>query len=305
MTRLLKTRSVIARRSLLLAPLAVVAIAAGCGGSSSASTANPSELIKAGNVALKSATTVGFDVKISLDLDGQLNAPQAANVFNGPVTVELKGHSAKGENGKPAAFDATFAVDTSAATINGEVLSADGKTGYVKVPALMGDEWESFPINEHAAGPSSTITPTPLDSQLKGLDPESWLKNVSVTSNDGSDTVSADLDPAKMVADIVTLSNGKITPQEQTQLDQVKGAINVAHGSVSYDQSSHLPSAASAELAVTLPKVLAKEANGLTGLDFKIDATFDDWNKDVSVQAPTSSKPLDLSGLNNMFSSGL
>jgi hypothetical protein len=306
MTRLLNTRSPAGRRTLLVAPLAVVAIAAaGCGGSSASSTANPTALIKAGNVALKSAKTVGFDVKLSLDLNGQLNAPQAATVFNGPVTVELKGHSTKAENGNPAAFDATFAVDTSAATINGEVLSADGKTGYVKIPALLGDTWESFPINEHAAGPSTTITPTKLDSQLKGLDPQSWLKNVSVTSDSGNDTVSADLDPAKMVSDIVTLSNGKISAADQKQLDQFKGAINVAHGSVSYDQSSHLPSAASAELTVTVPKALSTEAAGLTGFDFKIDATFDDWNQAVNVQAPSSSKPLDLSGLNNMFSSGL
>jgi hypothetical protein len=307
MTRLLKARSLVARRTFLVAPLAVVAIAAaGCGGSSASSTANPTELIKAGNVALKGAHTVGFDVKLSLDLNGQLNAPQAATVFNGPVTVELKGHAAQAENGKPAAFDATFAVDTSAATINGELLSADGKTGYIKIPALLGDTWESFPISQHASDSSPMgVTPTKLDSQLKGLNPENWLKNVSVTSSDGNDTVSADLDPAKMVSDIVTLSNGKISASDQKQLDQVKGAINVAHGSVSYDQSSHLPSSASAELTVTVPKALATEASGLTGFDFKIDATFDDWNQAVNVEAPSSSKPLDLSGLNNMFSNGL
>ena len=111
------------RRTLLLAPLAVVAIsaAAGCGGSSTASTADPTELINAGNAAVKNATSVGFDVKLSLDLNGQLNAPQAATILNGPVTVELKGHAAKSQNGSPAAFDATFTVDTSAASITGEV----------------------------------------------------------------------------------------------------------------------------------------------------------------------------------------
>ena len=84
------------RRTLLLAPLAVVAIsAAGCGGSSTASSADPTELIQAGNAAVKDATSVGFDVKLSLDLNGQLNTPQAATILNGPVTVELKGHAAK------------------------------------------------------------------------------------------------------------------------------------------------------------------------------------------------------------------
>ena len=298
------------RRTLLLAPLAVVAIsAAGCGGSSTASTADPTELINAGNAAVKNATSVGFDVKLSLDLNGQLNAPQAATILNGPVTVELKGHAAKAQNGSPAAFDATFTVDTSAASITGEVMSPDGKTGYVKIPVLLGQDWESFPINQHSSSTGSgtdTIDPTgQMDKQLKGLNPQNWLKNVTVSSGDGNDTVSADLDPTKLAADIVSLSKGAISAADQKQLDELTGALDVAHGSVSYDQSTHLPSAVSAEVTVTVPKALAGQADGLTGFDFKIDATFDDWNQDVTVTAPSSSKPLDLSGLSNMFSNGM
>ncbi len=300
------------RRTLLLAPLAVVAIsAAGCGGSSTASTADPAELIKAGNAAVKDATSVGFDVKLSLDLNGQLNAPQAATIMNGPVTVELKGHAAKAQNGSPAAFDATFTVDTSAASITGEVMSPDGKTGYVKIPVLLGQDWESFPINQHSSSSSTgsgtdTIDPTgQMDKQLKGLNPQSWLKNVTVSSGDGNDTVSADLDPTKLAADIVSLSKGAISASDQKQLDELTGALDVAHGSVSYDQSTHLPSAVSAEVTVTVPKSLASKADGLTGFDFKVDATFNDWNQGVTVTAPSSSKPLDLSGLSSMFSNGM
>ena len=39
---------------------------------------------------------------------------------------------------------------------------------------------------------------------------------------------------------------------------------------------------------MTVPKALAGQADGLTGFDFKIDATFDDWNQDVNVTAPSS-----------------
>ena len=277
-------------------------------GRAHASTANPTELINAGNAAVKNATSVGFDVKLSLDLNGQLNAPQAATILNGPVTVELKGHAAKAQNGSPAAFDATFTVDTSAASITGEVMSPDGKTGYVKIPVLLGQDWESFPINQHSSSTGSgtdTIDPTgQMDKQLKGLNPQNWLKNVTVSSGDGNDTVSADLDPTKLAADIVSLSKGAISAADQKQLDELTGALDVAHGSVSYDQSTHLPSAVSAEVTVTVPKALAGQADGLTGFDFKIDATFDDWNQDVNVTAPSSSKPLDLSGLSNMFSNG-
>jgi hypothetical protein len=296
------------RRTLFVAPLAVIAIAAaGCGGSSSSSNADPAQLIKDGNVALKSAHSVGFDVKVSLDLNGQLSstAAPAAAMLNGPVTVELKGHASKSGDA-PSAFDTTFTVDTSGFSVKGEVLSADGKTGYVTIPALLGDGWKSFPIkSSHTAMGGTDAQKLDLNQKLKGVDPATWLKNLVVTSSDGNDTISADLDPAKMVADIIAASNTKPTAADTKQINQLTGAINVAHGSVSYDQSSHLPSAASAEVTVTVPPSLVSKTQGVNGFDFKIDASFDDWNKDVSVTPPSSSEPLNLAKVNMLGAGGL
>ena len=50
--------------------------------------------------------------------------------------------------------------------------------------------------------------------------------------------------------------------------------------------------ALSAEFAVDVPAELQKDANGLTGVDFKVDATFSDWNSDFSVSAPSGATPL-------------
>jgi hypothetical protein len=304
MTRLQNIRSRINRRTLWLAPLAVVAVAAsGCGSASGSSSANPTELIKAGNVALKSAHSVGFDVKLSLDTDGQLSSGGGA-MLSGPVTVELKGHAGK-DGTKPAAFDTTFSIDTSAATINGEVLSPDGKTGYVQIPALLGDGWKSFPINTSSHGqlPVGNEDSTKL-SKFKGLNPADWLSNVTVTSSDGDDTVSADLDPAKIAKDVLAMMPKQATAAETKQINQLTGAVKVSHGSVSYDNSSHLPSAINGELSVTLPPALASQAQGITGFDLKVDATFSDWNEDVNVSAPSGAQPLDLTNL-KMLGSGI
>ena len=73
--------------------------------------------------------------------------------------------------------------------------------------------------------------------------------------------------------------------------------IKTAHASASFDQSSHLPSALSAEFAVTIPADLQKDASGLTAVDFKVDATFSDWNSDFSVSAPSGATPLNAGGL--------
>ena len=93
------------------------------------------------------------------------------------------------------------------------------------------------------------------------------------------------------------MSNSPITPKDQKQLDEVVNGIKTAHASESFDHSSHLPTAISAEFALDIPADLQKTANGLTAVDFKVDGTFSDWNSDFSVSAPSGATPLNAGGL--------
>ena len=169
------------------------------------------------------------------------------------------------------------------------------------MPTLLGPGWKSIDISKQTSssmGGSDSSTNKGLD-QLKalGVDPTKWLKNLSVSTSGSTDTIAADLDVAALIADISSISKSPITPKEQKQLDEVVSGVKTAHASASFDQSSHLPSALSAEFAVTIPADLQKDASGLTAVDFKVDATFSDWNSDFSVSAPSGATPLNAGGL--------
>jgi hypothetical protein len=118
-----------------------------------------------------------------------------------------------------------------------------------------------------------------------------------VSTSDDTDTIAADLDIARIIADAASASDSPISAKDQKQLDEIAGAVKTAHASESFDHSTHLPTAVSAEFAFDVPADLQKDANGLTAFDIKVDATFSDWNEDFSVTAPSGATPLDQGGL--------
>jgi hypothetical protein len=290
--------------------LVTLLVAAACGGRSSGSGGasgggsgqmSAADLLKASQDALKNAKSASFDLTVALKLDGTLqNAGAGAAFLQGPLSLSLKGQAGMADAGK-GKFDIHFALNFTGGSFSGEVLSPDGKTAYIQMPTLLGPGWKSIDISQETSssgGSSSSSQQQSLD-QLKalGLNPVKWLKNLEVSSSGSTDTVAADLDVAALVTDLASMSNSPITPKDQKQLDDVVNGIKTAHGSESFDHSTHLPSALSAELAVDLPPSVQKSANGLTGLDLKVDATFSDWNADFSVNAPAGATPLDSGGL--------
>ena len=290
--------------------LVTLLVAAACGGGSSGSGGasgggsgqmSAADLLKASQDALKNAKSASFDLTVALKLDGNLqNAGAGAAFLQGPLSLSLKGQAGMAEAGK-GKFDIHFALNFTGGSFSGEALSPDGKTAYIQMPTLLGPGWKSIDISQETSssgGSSSSSQQQSLD-QLKalGLNPVKWLKNLEVSSSGSTDTVAADLDVAALVTDLASMSNSPITPKDQKQLDDVVNGIKTAHGSESFDHSTHLPSALSAELAIDLPPSVQKSANGLTGLDLKVDATFSDWNADFSVNAPAGATPLDSGGL--------
>jgi hypothetical protein len=295
-----------------LLPLLLVTllVAAACGGGSSGSGGSSggsssgdmsaADLLKASQDALKDATSASFELTVAVKLDGNLQGAGAGAAFlQGPLSLSLKGQAGKADGAGTGKFDVHFALNFTGGSFSGEALSPDGKTAYVQMPTLLGPGWKSIDISKETSSSGSNDSNDKSLEQLKalGLDPSKWLKNLTVSSSGSTDSIAADLDFAALIADVTSLSNSPITPNDQKQLDEFESGIKTAHVSESFDHSTHLPSAVSAELALDVPSDLQKDANGLTALDFKVDATFSDWNSDFSVTAPSGATPLDSGGL--------
>jgi hypothetical protein len=281
----------------LLAAAACGGGSSGGGGSSSDMTA--AELLKASREALKDAKSASFELTVALKLDGNLEGAGAGAPFlQGPLSLSLKGQAGKAEGNATGKFDVHFALNFTGGSFSGEALSPDGKTAYIQMPTLLGPGWKSIDISKQASSGSTGSTDESLD-ELKalGFDPATWLKNLEVSTSGSTDTIEADLDIAGVIADLASLSDSPISPSDQKQVDEFVDGIKTAHGSESFDHSTHLPSALSAELAIDIPDDLQKDASGLAGFDIKVDATFSDWNSDFTVSPPAGATPLDSSGL--------
>ncbi|HSD01376.1 MAG TPA: hypothetical protein VLB81_03355 [Gaiellales bacterium] len=294
------------KRVLALLLVTLLAAAACGGGSSGAGSGGSSggesaaDLLKASQQALKDAKSASFELTVSLKLDGNLQgAGPGAAFLQGPLSLSLKGQAGKADGNGAGKFDVHFALNFTGGSFSGEALSPDGKTAYIQMPTLLGPGWKSIDISKETGSSGSTRSSNKSLDQLKalGLDPSQWLKNLEVSTSGSTDTISADLDIARIITDASALSNSPIKPKDRKQLDELVSGIKTAHASESFDHSTHLPSALSAEFAVDIPADMQKDASGLTGLDLKVDASFSDWNSDFTVTAPSGATPLDSGGL--------
>jgi len=292
----------------------VAAVAAGCGssagsssssggstsgGSSSVSTDTAAGVLAAASAATKDATSAAFDAKLGVTVSGNLQGAGAgAALLRGPITFDFKGHAGKGTNGKPK-FDVHFAFNYTGGSFTGEALTPDGKTLYLQLPALMGPGWHSVPLQSlSSAGQSNSTTSGGLQAlKAEGLDPSKWLKNLSLSTSGGEDTISADLDLEAVFADIAKFGKSGLTAKDKAQMNQVVQAVKKAHGSLSFDSSTHLPTNESLQFAMEVPPSLSSQASGLKGISLNLDIKFSDWNKDFTVTAPSGATPLNTGGL--------
>lgn len=302
------------KRALVLLVI-VAALVAGCGsgsgsgsggsssGGSSVSAATAAGVLKDASAATKDATSAGFDAKLGIRLGGNLTGAGAgAALLQGPLTLEFKGHAGKATGGR-AKFDIDFAVNYTGGSLTGEALSPDGRTLYVKMPLLMGPGWHSLPLNTLNSSATGSSSPSSSESEgldaLKaaGIDPRMWLKNLSLSSSDGQDTISADVDFVKLFADVSRMSKDGMTAKDKVKLVQFERAIKTAHGSLSFDSSSHLPTEEKVDFAMSLPPSLQTQADGLKSVELNLDVKFSDWNQDFTVKAPAGATPFNSAGL--------
>jgi hypothetical protein len=311
--RIAPRKEVLAMKRALVLLLTATALAAGCGsgsgsgsggstsGGSSVSTATAEGVLKDASAATKDATSAGFDAKLGIRIGGNLaGAGAGAAMLQGPLSLELKGHAGKAGGGK-AKFDVDFALNYTGGSFTGEALSPDGKTLYVKMPLLMGPGWHSLPLNTLNSGATSSSGSSDNQSlqalKAAGVDPSMWLKNLSLSNANGQDTISADLDFPKLITDFTKMSKTGIKAKDRLQLLKVERAIQTAHGSLSFDSSSHLPTEEKLDFAMDVPPSLQSQASGLKSIALNLDVKFSDWNQDFSVKAPSGATPFNSAGL--------
>ena len=312
------------KRALVLL-IAVAAVITGCGsssssgsssggstsgGSSSVSTDSAAGILAAAGASTKNATSAAFDAKLGVTVGGNLQGAGAgAALLKGPLTFEFKGHAGSAGAGK-SKFDVNFAFNYTGGSFSGEALSPDGKTLYLQMPALMGPGWRSLSLagltQAGTSGSSGSSTSGGLAAlKAAGLDPSKLLKNLSLSTSGGQDTISADLDLAAVVAAVekADKSASGLTAKDQAQIAQLEKAITKAHGSLSFDSSTHLPTDEQLQFAMTVPPSLSSSASGLKSIALNLDIKFSDWNNDFTVTAPKGAKPLNTGGLLGGFGS--
>ena len=258
--------------------LVLALVAAACANAdASQKPANPAQLRQSAK-ALSHIHSFGFHATVTLNL----NTGKA-------TALEISGHVAK--SGASEVFDANFRLENSMLPITGELRAPGGHTVYLKLPALLGAGWKSYILKpmENSRDVSSAAV------GLKRLNPFSLLTNVTRVDGGGVRTFSADLDPAKLVAAVESLAAGS-RQSHARQIAKLGSALTIAHGSVSVDMHTHLPTSVSAELGMN---------NGAKHGYSRIDVTFDGWNQPVKVSVPSGATPLKLSSSSMLTLSGI
>ena len=229
-------------------------------------------------------------------------AGAGAALLKGPLTFEFKGHAGSAGAGK-SKFDVNFAFNYTGGSFTGQALSPDGKTLYLQLPALMGPGWKSISlagVTQAGSSGSGSGAAGGLDAlKAEGLDPSKLLKNLTMSTSGGQDTISADVDLAAVFAAVEKADKSAtgLTAKDQAQIAQIEKAITKAHGSLSFDSSTHLPTDEALQFAMTVPPSLSSSASGLKSIALNLDIKFSDWNSDFTVTAPKGATPLNTGGL--------
>jgi hypothetical protein len=276
--------------------------AASTSGGSTVSATSAAAVLAAAGKSAKQATSVAFDATLGVKVGGNLQGSGAAGaaLLNGPLKFEFKGHAGSAGGGKPK-FDITFAFNYPGGSFTGRALSPNGKVIYLQLPALMGPGWKSLSMAgvTHVGSAGSSTTGGLSALKAEGLDPSKLLKNLTMTTANGQDTISADVDVAAVFAAVAKVEKGQgaITVKDQRMIARLEKAVTRAHGSLSFDSSTHLPTNEQMQFAMTVPPSLSASAKGLKSIALNLDVKFSDWNQSFLVAAPKGATPLNAGGL--------
>jgi hypothetical protein len=294
--------------------ISVAAVAAGCGSAagagqgsgstsagSTASATSAAAVLAAAGTSAKHATAVAFDATLAVKVGGNLKgAGEGAALLKGPLKFEFKGHAGLAGADK-SKFEITFAFNYLGGSFTGRALSPNGKVLFLQLPALMGPGWKSLSLKgvTHTGSPGAGASGGLATLKAEGLDPSKLLKNLTMTTANGQDTISADVDVAAVFAAIAKVEKGQgaIPAKAQGMIAELEKAVTKAHGSLSFSHSTHLPTNEQMQFAMTVPPSLSTSASGIKSIALNLDVNFSDWNQAFSVVAPNGATPLRTSGL--------
>lgn len=290
---------------IFLAPLVALSLlGAGCGGSDSsagtdgsssgpASSDDPAVIlgsIEPGNQTSPQTVSVSIDV----DLDGQIDNPQAAALLgDGPISVSLSGPV------DPAAKTAQLDFSFTAGKLNlpGQLRMVDGGKAYVQ----LNDKWyevdpSSLPNTDTPVGDLTTDPQSTLE-QLG--DPSEFLDNATVVGGetiDGIDTdhVRGDINVEGLLTAVQQASGGSNGPSE-SDIQQAKDIIKSGTVDVWVGKDTKQVHRMTLDLDISVPADQQSSTQGIEGM--RIQVTIQQTPID-SVSVETPDNPLSADQLN-------
>jgi len=311
--------------SILVALLVVAAlVAAGCGGSDDDGDGGGSgdngdmsaaDIVKKSEQAMANMNSAAFAMDMTMSMEGDASAvadPQAAQLLSSPIKVTASGKVAN----QPQKLDMTMKADAMGQAFD-LGLKMDGDTIYLQ---FMGS-WYEIP-KEMAEGMTGA-TPAPegdeenlteIYKQL-GIDPNTWAADYTLEGEEDVNGVTCykitqQVDIDKVAADLSKVADsasglGAITggqdiasdPEElQQSIDMLKKAVKDVKVEmwIGKDDYYLYRTAGGATIDLTaLPEEDRQDMEGVESMDFAMDLSMSDFDKDFTVEPPSGAKPFD------------
>ena len=288
--------------AIALAALAPATVAACGGSSSSASNADPQQVLHQTFSNPKSITSGNLDLTLSANVQGTQSGSFDLNV-NGPFQgatgstqfpeLDLTAKVSGGGAGTP-----TLSFEGALITTKTNAYVEYQGTAY-QVPTQLYDRFRSAYQKQAKLGQASqqSSNASSIFKRL-GIDPATWLTNETnegVTDVAGTSTIhiSGDADVAKIITDLVKVAQSVPGANAQglspTALNQVKSAVKKAHIDVYSGESDHLLRKLAVSLDIAPP---AGTSSGVTDVALDFSLTLSDVNQPQTISAPSNARPL-------------
>jgi hypothetical protein len=282
--------------AVLAIALPVLAVLAGCGGSSS-NNEDPQKVL---DETFNNPTKITSG-RLGISLDGSAQGQQS-----GTFKASISGPFQAEENDPTAfpQFDLTANVSGSSGgpsiSFNGSLI-ATKDNAYVEYQNqaydVGSDVFKQFTQSYAQAAKQNQGQKSQSIFDRFGIDPSTWLTNVSnegTTDVEGTDTihVHGDADVAKIFSDLqkaqqtAGASGSQLTPQ---QLDQIQSAVKQASIDVYSGTDDHLLRKLALSLQIAPP---AGTGSTVSTVNVNFSITFSDVNQPQTITAPSNSKPI-------------
>ena len=294
-------RSHPARIFVLVIALVVPAVLAACGSSSSSSSSeDPQQVLHDTFNNDTKVTSANLNISLSVDaygsqsgnFTGSIDGPFQSEGTTSFPELDLTAKVAGSGAGQSVNFEGALTATKDAAFVT-------YKDQAYEVPSATFQQFKSaYEAQAQAAGGSGSSSNASSVLQQLGIDPSTWLTNVSnegTTDVEGESTIhiSGDADVSKILTDLSKVAQnvpGAATQGiDPSQLQQFSSLVKDAH----IDVYSGADDKVLRKLAVSMDiQPPAAAAGGVDDLKIDFAITLSDVNNPQTITAPTDTKPL-------------